>query len=214
MMIGHEDLVGVEGVAAGAAHARHEPRVFDRDVAVGDQRHGRVQELAFCVVDRYADVRPICVVGAAGPVPRSGDDDAAVDLASLCRGVEHAGDAGVGVGTPHIVLRLLVHAPDEECAYVHQRSHPRRRTASFGDLARDLELGADVGLPAAVALRHHDLECAGFFQNGDVLLDHPTIGLRLVGVLLEDRADCSDALQQAIDGLGHCRVPFQVAFQG
>jgi len=85
-------------VAAGAAHARGEPGVFDRDVAVRDEGHRRVLELSFGVVDRHPDERPIGMVRTAGPRPCTGDDDSTVDLAGLRARVENPGDASFGIG--------------------------------------------------------------------------------------------------------------------
>ena len=192
----HQDVARDQGVRAGAAHAGDEPRVLDRQIGHRHQRQALVDDLAVLVRHREPDHGPLRVQAARRPAPGAGQPVAAVDPGRLRRRREHPGDAVPGRALPDVALRLVREEAREERADVHERRRPGGRAAAAGELAGHLELRADVGLEPAEPPRPHDREEAGLVDQGDVLLDHPPLGLGARRVAGEHRDDLAGPSHQ------------------
>jgi hypothetical protein len=203
-VLGDEDLVGDQRVAASALHAGYEPRVLDRQVGHRRHRQRLVDHLAALVGDQHADQRPVGVQAARRVGPASGDLVAAVDLADVRRWVQDAGDARARVLAPDVLLGLVGEHAAQPVADVDERQHPPRRAVALADRRGDLHLGPDRDLVAAEAPRHRDLEQPGVGERLDALVGDPALGVGLGGVALDDRADLSDPVEQLL-GPGRLR---------
>ena len=127
-------------------------------------------------------------------------------------GREYAGDAGVGVGVVHVVLRLLGVQADHPGAHVHQRAHPGGRPVCPGELDADTQESAEVALVPAEAGRHREPVEAGVGDRGDVLLDHAPVLLGLDGVGAQQRDESSGTGNQLVGA--HCGVGGDGGFGG
>src|SRR5262245_62824726 len=130
-----------------------------------------------------ADHDPVRVADAARPRPLAVEAIAAGDGRDLAGGRGRGGDAGIAVGAPHVVLRLLGEMREDAGVVAEIVEAPGRRAAGRApEHDRDVERGLVVVLVATPALGHDGADEARL----DVLLDRLT---RDVAVALgSDRA--------------------------
>lgn len=204
-MLGHEHVLRQDRIAPGALHARHEPGVLDRVVALGEERERLIDCFAGLVGDHDPHQRPVGVQASRRPRPLAAHLVAAIDLADVGGGVQHPGDLDVGIDAEDIPLSLIGKPSGHPVADVDEGHHPRGRAARLGDRGGDLEVLAKRHLIAAEAPGVHYLERPRRGQRVDVLLGNTPIGFGLVDVPLQNRPGLIDPGQQFPQGRNLCR---------
>jgi hypothetical protein len=151
-VLGHEQLLDLDRLRAGRAHAKHVPVVDDLEILARHEAHAVVDH-GVPVLHRHREHVPARAVDAARKVPVAVDDEAAVDLARAALRVRDArGDQRVRVFLPNFGLRALVVQREHPVVYREVRHVPSRGRAAATDLGRQLEHRHPGQLHAAPAL--------------------------------------------------------------
>jgi len=184
---GDEHIVGDQAVRPGGLHAGDEPGLVEVEVLPRDECEALVDHRTALVGDGDAQHRPVRVPGAGVVEPAPGDPEAPVDLDGLRGWREDAGDLGVRVGAPDVILGLFGIQTGHPGAHVAQRDDPGCTPVGLGYRSGDVQHGAHRSLIAAVALWLGDLEDTGLGKRLDAVLDDPSVVLSLRGILREER---------------------------
>ena len=199
-MLRHEDVFGEDGVAAGTLHARHEPGVLECQCRHGHQGQTEVRQSSAIVLHVNAARRPLRVQTTRGPHPSAGHSPATLDRRRLAVGCERAGDPGIGLRAPDVLLSAFGKETRQPRADVDQAGDPRGRSAPAAELGHHRDVGVNVGLVAAEPLRHHQpahprvLQCL----HGGIGQTPKAIGL--FRCLFEDGADARSSLDEVDHG--------------
>ena len=155
-VLGHEDVLHFDVVAAGAAQSRRVPGVDDAVVARGQQEHAVIGKLAVRRGDP-AQHRPRAGVDAAGELPAAGEAIAAGDARGLARREHERGadERGV-VSLPDFVLRFARPQREHEVVVGEVRRDPRGRAAAAPEYRGDAHDRVVRQLEAADSARLED----------------------------------------------------------
>ena len=165
--LGHEALRHRDVLAARADHAHRVPRVDDLVVALGHQAQPPVERrLAVVAVDGDGEHVPLGVVDARGERPAPAHHEAAVGAPRPPGGErDGGGHERVGVGVPHLVLRLGVVEREDPVVGAQVADVPRGGRAAAPELGHDVHHGHEGQLHAAEGLRLMEAEQAGLVQK-------------------------------------------------
>ena len=171
--LGHEQLGDRDVLAAGRRHAHGVPGVDDLVVGLRHQAQPPVdRRLAVVAIDRDGQHVPVGIVDARGERPAAVDDEAAVGLAPAAgRERDRGGDQRVGVGVPHLVLRLGLVVAEDPVMAGEVADVPGRRRAAARKLRRDVHDRDEVELHAAERLGLMEAEQPALVQQLLVLAD-------------------------------------------
>src|SRR6266851_7491977 len=179
LVFGNENVPGRDGHAARRTHPQHLPVVDDLVLRFVQQAHA-VIDRAIAVAHRDREHVPFGDVGAAREIPLSADDIAALDLfpAPLRKG-DAGGDQRLGIRAPYLLLRALLVHRQHPVVHLEIAEVPRGRRAAARELVAEIDVGDEIELHAAPALRLHRAKDAARVQVGDRLRRHDA---RLLGL--------------------------------
>ena len=107
-VLGHEDVLDDDVVAAGAAQADGVPDVLDLVVGPRQQERPEVDRRALVADDQAAEEDPLGVVAAGGEAPPAAEREAAVDGLGPAHRCVGRGDQRGRVLAPHLLLGPVV----------------------------------------------------------------------------------------------------------
>src|SRR5438876_5699731 len=172
LVFGNENVPGDDAHAARRAHPQHLPVVDDLVLRFVQQAHA-VIDRAIAVAHRDREHVPFGDVGAAREIPLSADDIAALDLfpAPLRKG-DSGGDQRFGVRAPYFLLRALLVHRQHPVVHLEIAEVPGGRRAAARELVAEIDVGDEIELHAAPALRLHRAQDPARVQVGDRLRRH------------------------------------------
>ncbi len=197
-VLGHEDLLQLQGLGPRARQARHVPVVEDRIVLA---RHDGVEGQHHPAQLRHglaeAEAGPLRVVAAAGPAEPAGQDHPAVDRLALVDRRHRRRQQGFGI-SPDLVLHRLGHQRQAMAVLGQQTRHPGGGSAGPGDVDDQRAVLFGAQLQPAIGQGLQGAGEARLPQQPDVLLRDLALGLGLAGVGRQGRQQGADAVLQRL----------------
>ena len=164
-VVGDEDFLDLDRLAAGPAHAERVPVVDDHEVLARHHAHEVVDDLV-AVLDDAGELVPGRGIHARGEIPVARQHDAAVDLATAALRVGDAGgDDGVRVLAPHFLLRLRVEEREHPVVDRQVANVPGDRGIAAADDLGHVEHRHEIQLHAAEPPGLQDAQHAGLVQQ-------------------------------------------------
>ena len=178
-MLGDEDVVHREVVAAGRRHAVDVPHVVHLDGLDGHQHPPHVGPLG--PVDEHRPHRPVAVAHAAGVAPAPADQEAALDGDGPPGRERGAGRHHVRLRPEHLVLGAFGEQRQDQVVLHEERRDPRRRRVGLAERQHDVDEVDDAELQPAVAAGHEVAEHAAVVERGEHVVVEAPLLLGLAG---------------------------------